>query len=125
VTHTYVILGIPRSGKNSTRIFRAGNGRRFVKKSKAATEWLALATEQLTQQRGRRKILVGACRVDVIAYQARDACDLDNMVSLTYDALKGVVIADDKAVTCGWTEKRIDKARPRVEVTVRTLKESP
>jgi Holliday junction resolvase RusA-like endonuclease len=114
---TYTILGIPRSGKNSQQLMKAGN-RRFVRKSKAASGWLATAAIQLREQLGRRSPLPGAVRVDIIAYQPSDRCDLDNMVSLVYDALKGCVIHDDKYIVCGWSEKRVDKGNPRVEVTI-------
>lgn len=115
--HEYVITGIPRSGKNSQQIMRAGQ-RRFVRKSKAASQWLNEAFRQLKEQHGRRKMLDGKVRVDVVLYQPADRCDLDNMVSLVYDALKGVVITDDKLVVCGWTEKQVDKKSPRTEVSV-------
>jgi Holliday junction resolvase RusA-like endonuclease len=115
--YEYVITGIPRSGKNSQQIMRAGQ-RRFVRKSKAASQWLDDAFRQLKEQMGRRGALDGKVRVDIVLYQPSDRCDLDNMVSLVYDALKGTVIGDDKHIVCGWNEKRVDKGNPRTEVTV-------
>lgn len=113
----YTILGVPRSGKNSQNIFKVG-ARRFVRKSKAASQWLAIAEKQLREQLGRQQPMTGKVRVDVVLYQPSDRCDLDNMVSLVYDALKRVVIGDDKDIVCGWNEKLVDKANPRAEVTI-------
>lgn len=115
----YTILGEPRSGKNSQRIMRAG-ARRFVLKSKAATGWLASAQQQLTDtmRAKKRRLVPGPVRVDVVCYQKVDRCDLDNMVSLVYDALKSLCIVDDKLVQAGYAEKLIDRANPRVEITI-------
>lgn len=119
---TYTVLGEPRSGKNSQKIARAGQ-RRFVRKSKAASAWLATAHEQLTtQMRAKRlKLVRGPVRVDVTCYQKVDRCDVDNMVSLVYDALKGVCIEDDKTIQGGLNWKYVDRAAPRVDITITPL----
>jgi Holliday junction resolvase RusA-like endonuclease len=117
--HVYVIEGIPRSGKNSMRMMvNRRTGSRFVKKSKAATEWLAEATRQLIEQRGRRRKLDGPLVVEMDAYQKSDVCDLDNMIALCLDGLKGVVIEDDSTVCRIVANKAIDKQRPRIEVRI-------
>jgi Holliday junction resolvase RusA-like endonuclease len=121
MTHTYTILGIPRSGKNSQRIMRLANGRRFVKKSKAASAWLAEAERQLIEQRGRRHKLTGRVAVEMVAYQKADICDIDNMICLVLDGLKNVVMGDDSEVGRVVADKFIDRVRPRVEVTIRQL----
>ena len=119
---TYTVLGEPRSGKNSQNIFKAGQ-RRFVRKSKAASAWLATAHEQLaTQMRAKRLNRVrGPVRVDVTCYQKVDRCDVDNMVSLVYDALKGVCIEDDKTIQGGLSWKYVDRAAPRVDIIITPL----
>lgn len=121
-SHVYVIEGVPRSGKNSTRqAVNRRTGRRFVLKSKAATEWLSSAEAQLIVQRGRRRPLAGPVQVELVAYQRADVCDVDNIASLVLDGLKGIVIEDDKAVRVLIAHKLIDRVRPRVEVTIRLL----
>lgn len=116
---TYVIDGIPRSGKNSTRqAVNRRTGRRFTLKSKAATAWLADATRQLVEQHGRRRKFTGPLRVHVECYQRADVCDGDNMQSLAWDALKGIVIEDDKQFVKWSGGKQVDRVRPRVEITV-------
>jgi Holliday junction resolvase RusA-like endonuclease len=44
--------------------------------------------------------------------------DLDNLLKVTLDSLNGLVYADDSQVTRILAERREDKLRPRVEVTV-------
>lgn len=122
MTHSYVILGIPRSGKNSSQILRnRKTGARFVKKSKAASAWLTEAKVQLINQRGRRRILEGRLSIHADYYQRADVCDGDNMQSLLWDALKGVVVEDDKPFVEWSGKKHIDRERPRIEVTIRLL----
>ena len=114
----YVIDGIPRSGKNSQQILRAGNGRRFVRKSKAATAWLASAEAQLLEQGAKRHHFAGKVRVTMLAYQRADICDIDNIASLVLDALKGRAMGDDSEVVLLVAAKDIDRVRPRVEITL-------
>lgn len=115
---SYVIEGIPRSGKNSQQILRAGNGRRFVRKSKAASKWLAEAEAQLLEQGAKRHHFAGKVRVTLTAYQRADICDLDNVICLVLDGLKDIAMGDDSEVVAIVAEKDIDRARPRVEITL-------
>ena len=115
---TYTILGIPRSGKNSMQLLRAGNGRRFVRKSKAASKWLAEAEAQLLEQGAKPHHFRGKVRVTMVAYQRADICDIDNIASLVLDSLKNLAMQDDSDVVALVAEKDIDRARPRVEVTL-------
>jgi crossover junction endodeoxyribonuclease RusA len=122
LSETYVIFGEVRSGKNEMQILRnRRTGRPFLKKSKAAQRWLGDAHAQLLAQRGHRDILAGPYLVKLIVYQRRNACDLDNMVSLVNDALNGVVIEDDSQIQMAYNEKLIDATNPRVEITIRSL----
>jgi Holliday junction resolvase RusA-like endonuclease len=118
--YVYVIEGRPVSGKNSQRIaVNRETGNRFTLKSKAATAWNATATRQLIEQRGRRRKLAGALYVEYTAYQTADICDLDNITSALFDALKGIVIEDDSMIVEYRARKAIDRVRPRIEVSVR------
>jgi Holliday junction resolvase RusA-like endonuclease len=120
----FCVFGIPRSGKNSQRQFvNKRTGARFSVKSKAAAGWLAEAVAQLTAQRGRAEAITGACMVSVDVYHKLplSTFDSDNVVNLVYDALKHAhVIADDKAaiVRQGASMAYVDKANPRVEITI-------
>jgi Holliday junction resolvase RusA-like endonuclease len=120
--HVYVIEGVPRSGKNSQRqAVNRRTGRRFVLKSKAASAWLDAAEAQLLVQRGKRKPLGGPLAIHVACYQRADVCDGDNMQALVWDALKGLIVEDDKQFVEWSGAKDIDRVRPRVEVTIRQL----
>lgn len=115
----YVVEGIPRSGKNSQRIaVNRATGKRFTLKSKAAKAWQTSAFAQLVTQRGRRKLVLGPCAVQLDIYQRADLCDIDNVTSLVLDSLNGVIIGDDSDVVELVARKYIDRARPRVEILV-------
>lgn len=116
------IEGIPRSGKNSQRIaVNRRTGKRFTLKSKAATAWATSAFAQLVAQRGRRKLIIGPCAVDLMIYQRADVCDVDNVASLVLDSLNGVIIGDDSDVVDLRARKAIDRERPRVEIIVQEV----
>lgn len=115
----YVIHGVPRSGKNSMRLLRnRKTGKPFAKKSKCATAWLDAARTQLVIQHAMRKTISTPVRVDAVYYQPSDRVDGDNMEALLWDALKLDVLTDDSIIVAWSGEKRIDKARPRIEVTI-------
>src|SRR5688572_17448163 len=110
--HVYVIMGVPRSGKNSMRLLRnKRTGKPFAKKSKAASEWLQAARTQLVIQHGARKMFTRPVRVDAVYYQPSNRVDGDNMEALLWDALKLDVLEDDALIAAWSGEKRIDRAR--------------
>jgi Holliday junction resolvase RusA-like endonuclease len=115
----FVVRGIPRSGKNSMRRFKNGG----LAKSKAASTWLSSAVQQLMAQRQHRPTIDGACRLEVTICHAMGLgrWDVDNVLNLVFDALKHAeVIADDRAsiVREGSYRADVDKADPRVEITI-------
>lgn len=120
--NSFTINGVPVSGKNSQRIaVNRRTGQRFTLKSKAAAAWQQNAIAQLTQQRTgkRRHTLAGPVYVEYVAYQATDRCDIDNIEAALFDALrKAQVIEDDKLIVDHHGRKAIDRANPRIEVTV-------
>jgi Holliday junction resolvase RusA-like endonuclease len=67
--------------------------------------------------------IAGACRLEVIIFHAMGLgrWDVDNVLNLVFDALKHAeVIADDRAsiVREGSYRADVDKADPRVEITI-------
>ena len=120
VKKCFCITGVPVSGKNSTRIrINRKTGARFVSKSKAATEWQQSAIAQLTEQRKgtNRKTLRGNLYVEYRAYQKWDRCDIDNIESALFDALKKAkVIEDDKLIIDHRGRKFVDSENPRIEI---------
>lgn len=126
MSKTYCIEGRPVSGKNSTQIrVNRKTGGRFVTTSEAAKGWQAEAIAQLCNQRGRTRTIYGPVFVEYVAYQTADVCDIDNMESALFDALKKArVIEDDKLIQDHRGRKAIDTARPRIEVTVSAITEA-
>ena len=67
-----------------------------------------------------RRPLQGALAVSVILYfGTRRKSDIDNFNKLVLDALTGIVWNDDSQIEELRLLKRYDKARPRIEVTIR------
>lgn len=67
--------------------------------------------------RGRNP-LTGALSLGLALYYANPRQDIDSGLKTLLDAMQGIVFADDAAVRRVVLEKNIDKAAPRVEVTV-------
>lgn len=64
----------------------------------------------------------GGFAVDVLVFlKSTRRGDKDNYEKNVLDALKGIAYVDDRQVDDGRTQKILDKARPRVEVTVRRV----
>jgi len=77
---------------------------------------------------GIRRALDGAVRLDTVFYTSRPPLhphvgDEDNYRKAVKDALQGIAYADDRQVTCGWTEKNQDAASPRTEMAIWMLRE--
>ena len=119
----FIIMGEPVSGKNKQQIkWNRKTRKPYITKSDAAAAWQLDAIGQLVKQRGRSPTIRGPVFVDYTAYQAIDKKDVDNMEAALFDALKkALVIEDDRFITDHAGRKRVDSARPRIEVTVTPL----
>ncbi len=119
-----VVEGTPRSGKNSQDIMvNPRTGRRFTKKSKAASAWLSDAIAAIATTYPYRRPIDGPCHIHVAVWHKLPAhCwDGDNVQNLAWDAAKKAkLVTDDNAsVIVSWSgEAHVDKARPRVEITI-------
>lgn len=60
----------------------------------------------------------GPVSVVLVAYRPRRRGDIDNMIPLALDALRGVAYADDDQIVELHAFRRDDKTRPRLEVQV-------
>ena len=115
----YVVEGVPRSGKNAMRIMKHRHGKLFVGKSSRAHAYIESARTQLMIQQGRRHFCDSTCEVRLAIFRPdKRRIDLDNMVSSVFDAMKGIVVADDDLIVRLVAEKAMDRRRPRVEITV-------
>lgn len=126
MTHRYVIQGEPVSGKNSQQIrFNRRTGARYITKSDAAAGWQVDAVAQLVKQRGRRKTMQGAVRVEFVAWQRSKTRDLDNIAAALFDALKKArVIGDDAQITELAARKYTDPEDPCIEITLTPAQET-
>lgn len=116
----YVIVGKPFSTTNSKRIIRVGKERAIrIIPSREAQEWLTVAMYQLNTQRGNQPMIEGRCDIDMKVYLERDAGDVDNYAKGILDALQRTrILRNDALVVKLCVEKFVDRANPRVELTI-------
>jgi len=134
----FTITGDPVTKKNSSRIFRAGQGGRpFVAKSKQAAKWEAMAIRQLRKQRGlypsgvplnvppERAPLHLAAKVYVD--DRRPVGDLLNYLAAIADALQNsfVIENDRQIVRLDGCEVIVDRANPRVDIELTAIGAAP
>jgi Holliday junction resolvase RusA-like endonuclease len=120
-TATFTIFGSPRTKKTSQRIFRnRRTGSRFVMQSAQSVAWENDAALQLNSQwRGRSAVAVPMTMAATF-YRTRRTGDLSNFIGALCDALqKARVVSNDKLIdSFDGCRLDIDRARPRVEVTL-------
>lgn len=128
----FVILGDPRTKKNSPRILYKGarcpvckKGKLpFVKPSEAYEKYEAASLWLLRCR--REKPIDQAVNVKCLYYmETQRAVDLNNLLEATCDILvKAHVLADDNSrIVAGHDGSRVlyDKGNPRVEITITAM----
>lgn len=81
------------------------------------------ATVALLGLQAQAQPYTGPVSVAITAYRPRKAGDVDSILKVLLDSLEGVAYTNDRQIVTLLVERRDDKARPRVEVTVRELHE--
>lgn len=120
MTRRFVILGRPVSSTNSQQIIKAGK-RRMVIKSKGQVAWRKAAHVQLLAQRGKHPAIAEPCAVSMWVYRAASTGDTDNFAKGVLDALQAArILDDDKHVSELHVYRTLDRANPRIVVTVET-----
>ena len=109
-----VIEGEPASKANSRQIVKIG-GRLRVIKSLKARRYVAEVARQVTPLPEGQQLRAPIAMTAHI-YYASERPDLDP--SLILDALQGRVYANDRAVREMHLHHRIDRERPRAEITL-------
>jgi len=127
---TFTILGPPRTKKTSNRLVRAG-GRARILPSKANVGWTNAAVLQL--QAAFRKWSRGwvgghgpvSVPVNVRALIYRDANrgDAVGYYQAIADALEAAGVVENDRLCVSWDGSRllVDRARPRVEITLEPI----
>lgn len=123
----FVIEGRPVTKKNSPRILRSKVGRPFVAPSAQSQRWQRDAAIEMLRTRRRAgwtKAYDVPVNLRALIYRDRDVGDLDNYIALICDTLEdGGIVTDDKLVRAhDGSRLLIDRARPRVEITITELK---
>lgn len=123
---TYVLLGAPRTKKNSQRIFKGRGGQPFLVPSAAYAQYEKDCLQQICPP---RQPVTAAVNLKCVYYMPnRRRVDLVNLIEATCDILvKAGVLADDcAAVVAGHDGSRVllDRKRPRVEITITEMEEA-
>jgi hypothetical protein len=132
-----VIVGAPRTKKNSQRVLRFGKFNKVVP-SAAAMEWSDEAARQLREQWSGRAPIAGAVHVRAVFYREKNLGDLVGFMQALGDVLEqatppkkapkraprkppakaGVIENDRQIVSWDGTRLSKDAARPRVELEI-------
>ena len=117
----FTLAGAPMTGTNSKRIVRFGNRAGLIK-SQAALSWQAAMVGQLVVAHAQRPAITTAVGVTLYVYRVRNTGDTDNFVKPVLDALQSAaVLVNDRLVSELHVYRRLDKHRPRVEISITEL----
>ena len=110
-----LILPYPPSVNSLYATFR---GRRIIsaKGRKFKSDIAVLAKSQ------GAKILDGDLAVTFRVFRPRKSGDLDNRLKISQDSLKGICFDDDKQIIEIHAFRFDDKANPRIEIDLKTIK---
>lgn len=127
----FVILGTPRTKKNSQRIMRGRGGGSFIGQSEQHNAWAEPAIFQLKAQfmsvrpRGAGPMVIDL-NLNAQVYRDRAVGDLGNFLNAICDALErsGVVKNDKQIGGFDGSRLRVDRKTPRVELELTPLEDS-
>ncbi len=118
----YTIEGRPISINSARAAVKVKGVPRLIT-TKKARDWKTKAAWSLIAQRGTTPCICGPCEVSLTIYLPTRAGDADNYVKMVLDALQtAAIIANDRQVQQLTVRKEVDKARPRVEISIATRK---
>ena len=115
-------LPFPPSANRYWRLTTRNGKPRIIKSVEAegyATRCYWVAKSQIRQP------LTGPVCLDMTIYFPNRRGDLDNRTKQLFDALEGVVFANDRQIEHYSVTRAIDKKNPRVEIQVTAIEEPP
>lgn len=116
------VTGIPRTKKNSAEIaMNRRTGQRLLATSPAYKRWAAAACEQVRAL--KLAPIHEPVNVTAHIYRSRRTGDLDNYLNAVGDMLEtaGLLVNDDDIHGWDGSRRYIDRANPRVEITITPL----
>jgi Holliday junction resolvase RusA-like endonuclease len=115
----FVILGPPRTKKNSLRIFKHGSKTSIVP-SNRCTQWTASAIRQLREQDELGVPIAEPVNLRALVYRDKLTGDLINYLQAVCDALEdaGIVENDKYIVSLDGSRMFKDRCNPRVEILI-------
>ena len=117
---TYTIQGKPISINGARAAVKVKGKLRLITSAKAR-RWKETAVWELKSQRGVIPTMQGPCDAWIVLWMPTRAGDVDNYVKLVLDAVQSAGIIDnDKNIAKLTVSKAVDKANPRVEVSIAT-----
>lgn len=120
---TFTILGAPRTKKNHGRRIKRGR-RIFHVPSQACTDWTGIAVLQLRSQLAcvawPAPTLQGPVNVRALFYRDANRGDAVGYYQALADALEAAGVVENDRLCVSWDGSRLllDRARPRIEVTL-------
>jgi Holliday junction resolvase RusA-like endonuclease len=113
-----LILPTPPSANRYWRtIVNKKTGRAMTFVSEEAKRYKRILAQSVPES----SLLIGDICVSVEFYRAQRSGDLDNRLKCLFDALQGVVYANDSQIVEIHAKRFEDKERPRVEVEITPL----
>lgn len=110
-----MILTLPYP-PSSNRYWRNVKGRVVV--SREAREYKKTVAKLALVQRGSEKAIAGRCMVVAHFYRPARRGDLDNLLKVVLDALRGIAYGDDSQITYIAASRFESPKEPRAEVTI-------
>jgi Holliday junction resolvase RusA-like endonuclease len=122
-SYRFTVPGPPRTKKTSQVIARTTTGRPFILPSRLTSTWAQGAKTILRRQWGPQPAISGPVIVSYDVYRKADRGDLGGFEAAIDDALQaaGILENDRLIVSRAHSAKHIDRANPRVEITIWTV----
>ena len=115
----FTIPGEPRTKKTGQRLItNRRTGKPMIIPSTRTLTWTQMAAPFMRRAMQGKPPLEGPVAVVYWFYRQKNVADLGGMEAALDDALQGIVIKNDRQIVGRTSVREIDRANPRVEVSV-------